>query len=112
MGVSRSGFYEWLGRPKRLADVDQFAMCVRMKALFEASRNSLGSREMTKYLRKEGFVVGRYRVRSLMKKLGLVVTQRVAFRVTTKGKANHLVAPNLVNQNFCPVEPNHLCKDC
>lgn len=49
-----------------------------MKRLFEQSRNSLGSREMMKKLREEGFSIGRYRVRKLMKKLGLFVTQRIA----------------------------------
>ena len=33
---------------------------------------------MMKKLRKEGFVIGRYRVRQLMKQLNLVVTQRLA----------------------------------
>ncbi|WP_422823683.1 IS3 family transposase [Vreelandella vilamensis] len=42
-----------------------------MKALFEESRQSLGSRQLMKQLRKEGFEIGRYRVRRLMKTLGL-----------------------------------------
>ncbi len=38
---------------------------------------------MMKNLHEEGFDIGRYRVRMLMKKLGLTVTQRVAYKVTT-----------------------------
>ena len=41
-----------------------------MKALFEASRESLGSRTLMNNLRQEGFEVGRTRVRNLMKKQG------------------------------------------
>ncbi len=41
--------------------------CQRMKALFAESRESLGSRQRMKQLRKEGFEIGRYRVRSLLK---------------------------------------------
>lgn len=76
--------------------------------LFEASRNSLGSREMMKKLRKEGYRIGRYKVRNLMKKLGLIVTQRVAYKVTTKRKDGDAVADNLLNQNFNPTGPNEI----
>jgi len=79
-----------------------------MKRLFEQSRNSLGSREMVKKLREEGFHIGRYRVRTLMHKLGLNVTQRVAYKVTTKRKHSDAVADNLLNQNFNPVGPNQV----
>ena len=77
-----------------------------MKALFEQSRQSLGSREMMKKLRAEGIEVGRYRVRKLMAKIGLRVRQRLAYKVTTKRKHGDKVADNLLNQNFNPLEPN------
>ncbi len=78
----------------------------RIKALFNESRESLGSREMMKKLRKEGINVGRYRVRQLMARLGLKVKQRVAYKATTKRKHSDSVADNLLNQNFNPSEPN------
>lgn len=68
----------------------------RMKALFQQSRDSLGSREMMEKLREEGFQVGHYRVRQLMKQLDLVVRQRVAYKVTTKREHNDAVADNLI----------------
>ena len=40
--------------------------------------------------------------------LGLEVTQRVAYKVTTKRKHNDAVADNLLNQNFNPVTPNQV----
>ena len=79
-----------------------------MKALFEQSRNSLGSREMMKKLREEGIQIGRYKVRNLMKKLNLKVTQRIAYKVTTKRNHRDDVADNLLNQNFNPVGPNQI----
>ncbi len=80
----------------------------RMKALFKQSRNSLGSREMMKKLREEGIETGRYKVRKLMKILKLKVTQRIAYKVTTKRNHNDDVADNLLNQNFNPVAPNQV----
>ena len=61
-----------------------------------------------KKLRKEGIEIGRYRVRKLMQKLRLKVTQRVAYKVTTQRKHSDAVADNLLNQNFNPVGPNEV----
>ncbi len=61
-----------------------------------------------KKLREEGVDIGRYRVRKLMERLGLVVTQRIAYKVTTKRKASDAVADNLLNQNFNPRGPNEV----
>src|SRR5690606_32954609 len=69
---------------------------------------SLGSLELRKKLRDEGFKIGRAKTRSLMKKLNLVVEQRVAYKVTTKRKEGDQVAPILLNQNFNPVAVNEI----
>ena len=106
--MSRSAYYTWLGRPCEVICVNTLHLHRRMKALFKQTRQSLGSREMTKKLREEGFTIGRYRVRKLMKKLGLGVKQRVAYKVTTKRKYSDTVADNLLNQNFNPVGPNEV----
>ena len=63
---------------------------------------------MMKKLRKEGYHVGRYMVRTMMRKLGLKVQQRVAYKVTTKRKHSDAVADNLLNQNFNPRAPDKI----
>ncbi len=108
MGVGKTSYYDWLKRPSTVITEDTLRLYRRLKQLFEQSRNSLGSREMMKKLREEGFSIGRYKVRKLMKKLGLIVTQRIAYRVTTKRKASDAVADNLLNQNFNPVGINQV----
>ncbi len=108
MRVSRSAYYDWLQRPAKLITAETLNLYRRVKKLFEKSRESLGNREMTKKLRAEGFTVGRYRVRSVMNKLGLKVTQRVAYKVTTKRKHSDAVADNLLNQNFNPIAPDQV----
>ncbi len=79
-----------------------------MHTLFKESRDSLGSRELSKKLRKEGFHIGRYRTRTLMRRLNLKVRQRVAYKVTTKRKHNDAVADDLLNRNFNPVNKNEV----
>ena len=49
-----------------------------------------------------------YGTQKLMAKLNLVVTQRVAYKVTTKRKHSDAVADNLLNQNFNPVAPDQV----
>ena len=43
-----------------------------------------------------------------MRKLGLVVRQRVAYKVTTKRDERHLAAPNLINMDFNPAQLNQV----
>jgi len=108
MQVSRAGYYTWFKRPAKLITANELQLYRRMKVLFKASRNSLGSRELVKALRKEGFDIGRYRARTLMKRLNLKVQQRVAYKITTKRKHSDAVADNLLNQNFNPVAANEI----
>ena len=108
LGLSRSGYYAWEQRPAQLISADTLMLYRQAKQLFEESRNSLGSRELMKALRKQGFTVGRYKTRTIMRKLGLVVRQRIAYKVTTKRDKQHIAAPNLVSMNFNPSRPNQV----
>ena len=106
--MSTSAYYDWSKQPGNVITAETLHLYRRIKQLFKKSRNSLGSREMVKALRKEGFQIGRYRVRTLMSQLGLKVRQRLAYKVTTKRKHSDAVADNLLNQNFNPVGPNQV----
>ncbi|WP_284242666.1 IS3 family transposase [Thalassotalea insulae] len=108
MNISRSAYYAWLKRPAKIITAEQLNLYRKAKYFFEKSRNSLGYRELRKKLRREGFNVSDYGVQKLMATLGLVVTQRVAYKVTTKRKHSDAVADNLLNQNFNPVAPNQV----
>ncbi len=106
MQVSKSAYYAWTIRPATLISADELHLYRRAKELFRASRDSLGSRELAKNLREEGIIISRERMRKLMKKLGLVVKQRIAYKVTTQRKDGDQVAANLLNQNFNPLAMN------
>lgn len=108
MMVSTSAYYDWLKRPGNVITAEALHLYRRIKQLFKRSRESLGSREMVKLLRKEGIQIGRYRVRTLMTQLGLKAKQRQAYKVTTQRKHSDAVADNLLNQNFNPVGPNQV----
>ena len=108
MVVSRSAFYVYCKRPVKVISTQTLALYRKAKWLFEQSRCSLGSRELMKRLCEEGFEISRYLTRKLMKKLGLYVTQRLAYKVTTKRKHSHAVANDLLNRNFNPTGINQV----
>ena len=103
MKLSKSAFYAWKARPAQLITAQELQLYRRTKELFNASRQSLGSREMAKKLRAEDFNVTRYKTIKVMAQLKLQAKQRVAYKVTTKRKHSDTVAANLLNQNFNPV---------
>ena len=79
-----------------------------MKALFATSRESLGSRRLMRGLREENFDIGRYRVRRIMKSLGLVVKHKRKYRITTDSNHNLPVAENILDRQFNPAGPNRV----
>ncbi len=108
MNVSKSAFYAWKARPAKIISAKELHVYRRIKELFSASRSSLGSRELAKRLVQEGISVTRHKVRIAMQRLGLKVTQRVAYKVTTQRKHSDRVAHNLLNQQFNPVSLNQV----
>jgi transposase InsO family protein len=104
--VQRSAYYDWRAHPGKVVPPQELALRRRMRALFAASRDSLGSRTMMRNLRDEGFEIGRDKTRRLMKRLGLKVKQKRKYKVTTDSKHNLPVANNVLNREFSPSAPN------
>ncbi|MEJ2645468.1 MAG: hypothetical protein P8180_11135 [Gammaproteobacteria bacterium] len=52
-GVVRSAYYDWRARPGQVIAPEELAVRRRMKALFKASRDSLGRRTLERKLREE-----------------------------------------------------------
>ena len=107
MRVCRSCFYEYLKRCKTSKrDLQQEELESRIEAIFFASGRTYGSRRISRDLQNEGRQIGRYRSRSLMKKLGLTVKRKKKYIVTTDSNHSYRVAPNLLNRNFDVDQPN------
>ena len=108
LDVHRSAYYEWKDRPGKVIGPEELALRRRMKALFAASRDSLGSRTMMKKLREEGFVIGRDRTRRLMKAMNLKVKPKRKYKVTTDSQHHLPVTENVLNRQFSPQAPNQV----
>ena len=55
LGVQRSAHYAWRGQSATVIAPQELALRGRMKALFAASRGSLGSRVLMNNLNQEGY---------------------------------------------------------
>jgi putative transposase len=83
MGVSRSGFYQYCHHCRnRKQNPQQIALEALTRSIFNASKATYGSRRLTKGLRLKGYEIGRYRVRSLMRKLKLRAKTPRRYKVT------------------------------
>ncbi|OIQ92244.1 hypothetical protein GALL_258400 [mine drainage metagenome] len=112
LNVSASGYFEHQRRKdtdppanagKRTSDE---ALLVHIKASHAGSKGEYGWPRVWKELRANGIKVGKERIQRLMKQHGIKARGERKFVVTTDSKHNLPIAPNLLNRNFQPVQPN------
>jgi transposase InsO family protein len=108
MGVSRSGFYDYLKRCESEDDnqPENKKLTRRIKVRLNRSRASYGSRRIVKQLQSEGIPIGRYKVRGIMRQQGLVAKTPKRFKLTTDCKHSFPVADNILNRQFDVDTPN------
>jgi putative transposase len=105
LGVSKSGFYEWLDRPASLTAKRRELLKAKITALFAASGGTYGYRRLHAALVRGGEQVGDELVRRLMRELGLVACQPRPWRATTLRGTATAVAPDLVRRDFIAAAP-------
>jgi transposase InsO family protein len=103
--VTRSAYYRYLLKPKNNVAQD-VKLIVELKALHKISKQSYGTRRMTKALLDQGYNIGRFKVRRLMRQNGISCKQRRRYTVTTQSKHELVVANNLLNREFNVTRPN------
>jgi transposase InsO family protein len=103
LGVSRSGYYR---ARHRSAKPRACQAGIHVKAAFAASNQSYGSRRLVAALEIQGIHIGRYKVRSLMRKAGLKPVWKRKFIHTTDSKHDLPIAENILARQFNPERPN------
>jgi transposase InsO family protein len=106
LGVSRSGYYAWQGRPASARDQEDGKLVVAIKAAHKVGRGNYGSPRVHRALRKNGTRVGKKRVARLMRREGIVAKRRKKFRITTDSNHTDPIAPNILNREFNIAQPN------
>jgi len=108
MRVSRSGFYDFLERVKQGSanDPREQILKSRVSQIFKRFRSSYGSRRIAKQLQREGYNIGRFKARRLMRDLGLKAKAHRRYKVATDSRHSFHVAPNVLNRQFDVQTPN------
>lgn len=103
--VSRAGFYDWLGRDRSPQDPE---LVSQLKSVFAESQRCYGSRTTQRALNRRGIKIGRYRVRRLMRQLGLRSVWRRRSIRTTDSRHGFAVADNLLARQFDVAAPDQV----
>lgn len=106
VGLNPSRYY---AIKKQLASPPKVdALQPALKAAFAESGQTYGSRRLVQVIRKQGFVIGRYRVRRMMKAAMLIPVWNRRFVRTTNSRHAGRIAPNLLQQDFNIKAPNRI----
>ncbi len=88
LGVSRSGFYEWLKRPLSVRKTENQKLWEKIKKIWEESRGIYGLPRIMDQLKKSDTNCGKNRVARIMKENKIQGVGKKKFKVTTTD-SNH-----------------------
>ena len=108
LGVSRSGYYDWKGRPPSRRSREDAALTERIREIHHRSRATYGSPRVHAELRAIGICCSRKRIARLMRKEGLKGCLRSRKKRTTRRDGSAVPAPDLVRRNFTAIAPDRL----
>ena len=106
LGVSRSGYYAWKQRPESERDKADRALAEEVATVHQESRGRYGSPRVHAELRARGRRVSRKRVARLMGQQSLAARKKRRFVQTTDSRHAQPVAPNILERDFSPGQPN------
>ncbi|KOG51870.1 integrase, partial [Streptomyces virginiae] len=104
LGVSRSGYYDWLARPDSATRTRRKGLMTLIRKAFRESDGTYGYRRIHAQLRRWGRKAGLELIRRLMRELGLEPCQpRPKRRSLTQAAAGSV--PDLVGRDFTAKNP-------
>jgi len=100
LGVSRSGYYDWLNAPESQRAVENRKLLVQIQDIFKESKNNYGSPKVLVELVKRGYNCGHNRVARMMKLAG--IKSKVVKKFRPRGLAIKAVeaVPNVLERRF------------
>lgn len=104
--VSRSGYYDWIGRrPSRRAIEDQ-ALLGHIHAAHARHRKAYGALKTWRHLNDAGIACGKHRVARLRREAGIEALRKKRFRLTVEHHHTPKAAPDLLQRQFHAAAPN------
>lgn len=105
LAVSRSGYYDWAGRPSSARTQRHQMLTDKIRYFHQASRQTYGAPRIRKDLMEAGERVGENTVALLMQRAKIVPKTVRKFRVTTDSRKTK-AAPNHLQRRFTAARPN------
>ena len=105
LGVSRSGFYAWLTRPRRQHSLDDEVLGTRVRQSFLASDRTYGARRVWHDVLAMGHPCGLHRIERLMREQALRARPRRRGLPADRGQRS-VIADNVLDRQFQAEAPN------
>lgn len=106
LALSRSGYYDWRGRPPSDRAKANARLAADVHRVYGEHKARAGAPRITRHLRDEGQKVGRNRVARVMRTEQLRAKAARKYKATTNSNHHLPVAPNLLAQDFTSTAPN------
>jgi len=106
LALSRSGYYDWRGRPPSDRAQANARLAADVHRVYAQNKGRTGAPRITKHLRDEGQKVGQNRVARVMRTEQLRAKAAKKYKATTHSNHSLPVAPNLLEQDFTATAPN------
>jgi transposase InsO family protein len=100
LGVSRSGYHEWLARAPSARARDNDRLLARIEAVHKEAHESYGALRTWRALRRAGEGCGRHRVARVRRAAGIEAKRKRRFRQTVERHVVEPPAPNLLKRDF------------
>ncbi len=88
--ISKSAYYAYLQGDTYRPSLKKQILLKEVKTIFDRNKRRYGNRRVREELKDNGYYIGKYRVRSLMKEQGLVAIQPKSFVPKTTQSQPHL----------------------
>jgi putative transposase len=108
LGVSKSGYYAWRGRPPSPRIQQDALLTKKIREIHSRSRQTYGYPRVHAELRALGVRCGRHKVARLMRVAGLRGCMRGKKRGTTRRDPRAAPAPDLLGRDFVTAQPNRV----
>lgn len=101
--LQRSGYYR--RSVQKPIDAEEVMLKAKVQQIHHEMHATYGSRRMCAELNAQGYLLGRYKVRRVMKNLSLKAKRPKQHRYPTIGQMSS-IAPNTLNRQFNPAQSN------
>jgi len=106
LGVSRSGYYDWLKAPESERALENAKLLDQIKTIHKNSRSCYGSPKITSELLKQGQKYGHNRIARIMRDNGIRAKVVKGYRPKTKVIDANEASANLLDRRFAWDRPN------